>query len=59
MNGSAAWLLRASIGLLPALCFLATLLFLDSYKLVRLRLIVVTDVVASGGLPARRLSAIW
>ncbi|MEO7478114.1 MAG: PrsW family glutamic-type intramembrane protease [Lysobacteraceae bacterium] len=31
---------RAAIGLLPVLCFLAALLVLDSYKLVRLRMIV-------------------
>lgn len=29
--------IRAMVGLLPVLCFLAALLFLDSYKLVRLR----------------------
>jgi RsiW-degrading membrane proteinase PrsW (M82 family) len=50
MTGGGAWLLRASIGLLPALCFLATLLFLDSYKLVRLRLVVIT--IAAGALAA-------
>ena len=44
MSGS-AWLVRASIGLLPALCFLAALLLLDSYKLVRLRMVVATIVV--------------
>ena len=35
---SFAWLLRALVGLLPALCFLGALLLLDSYKLVRLRM---------------------
>jgi protease PrsW len=42
-----AWLLRAAIGLLPALCFLAALVVLDSYKLVRLRMVMV--VIAAGG----------
>ncbi|MEO8741573.1 MAG: PrsW family glutamic-type intramembrane protease [Lysobacteraceae bacterium] len=37
---------RAAIGLLPVLCFLAALLVLDSYKLVRLRMIV--SVIAMG-----------
>ena len=41
-----AWLVRAAIGLLPALCFLAGLLLLDSYKLVRLRRVIA--VIASG-----------
>jgi RsiW-degrading membrane proteinase PrsW (M82 family) len=42
---NAAWLVRALIGLLPALCFLGALLLLDSYKLVRLRMVVTTIVV--------------
>jgi len=42
---SFAWLVRALIGLLPALCFLGALLLLDSYKLVRLRMVVTTIVV--------------
>ena len=42
---SSAWLVRALIGLLPALCFLGALLLLDSYKLVRLRMVVATIVV--------------
>ena len=46
---SFAWLLRALVGLLPALCFLGALLLLDSYKLVRLRM-VVTTIVAGGAL---------
>ena len=29
-------LLRALVGLLPVLCFLAALLYMDSYKLVKL-----------------------
>jgi len=41
-----AMLVRASIGVLPVLCFLAALLFLDSYKLVRLRRVVA--VIAMG-----------
>src|SRR5215471_7718199 len=41
------WLVRALVGLLPALCFLGALLLLDSYKLVRLRL-VMTVIVAGG-----------
>lgn len=47
MTGTAAWLLRASVGLLPALCFLGGLLLLDSYKLVRLRF--VTTIIGAGG----------
>jgi RsiW-degrading membrane proteinase PrsW (M82 family) len=50
MIDSAAWALRAAIGLLPALCFLAALLVLDSYKLVRLRTVVA--VIASGAVIA-------
>ena len=50
MTDVAAWLLRASIGLLPALCFLGALLLLDSYKLVRLRL--VTTIICVGGVVA-------
>lgn len=46
----AAWLGRASIGLLPVLCFLAALLLLDSYKLVRLRMVLTT--IALGGVVA-------
>jgi RsiW-degrading membrane proteinase PrsW (M82 family) len=45
-----AWLAHAAIGLLPALCFLAGLLLLDSYKLVRLRTVVA--VIAIGGMVA-------
>jgi RsiW-degrading membrane proteinase PrsW (M82 family) len=44
------WFLRAAIGLLPALCFLAGLLLLDSYKLVRLR--TVLAVIAAGAVAA-------
>ncbi len=40
------WLVRAAIGLLPVLCFLAALVALDSYKLVRLR--TVLTVLAAG-----------
>jgi RsiW-degrading membrane proteinase PrsW (M82 family) len=47
MTVGVAWLMRASIGLLPALCFLGALLLLDSYKLVRLRL--VTTIIGAGG----------
>ena len=39
-------LLNVAVGLLPVLAFLATLLYLDSYKLVRVR--VVIAIVASG-----------
>lgn len=35
-----ASLVRIAIGVLPVLCFLAVLLLLDSYKLVRLRMVV-------------------
>lgn len=50
MTGGAPWPLRAAIGLLPALCFLAALLLLDGYKLVRLR--TVTAIIAIGGVVA-------
>src|SRR5258706_2134916 len=43
-------LFRAGLGLLPVLCFLSALLFLDSYKLVKLRAVVL--VVACGALAA-------
>src|SRR5258706_4782597 len=43
-------LLRAGLGLLPVLCFLWDLLFLDSYKLVKLRAVVL--VVACGAMAA-------
>jgi RsiW-degrading membrane proteinase PrsW (M82 family) len=43
-------LIRAGFGLLPVLCFLAALLFLDSYKLVKLRAVIA--VVAAGALAA-------
>lgn len=42
--------LRACVGLLPVLCFLAALLLLDSYKLVRLRMVIA--VIVSGGMAA-------
>ncbi len=42
--------LRACFGLLPVLCFLAALLLLDSYKLVRLRMVLA--VIAGGGVAA-------
>jgi len=38
--------LHAAIGLLPVLAFLAALLYLDSYKLVRLRIVIA--IVAAG-----------
>src|SRR5258707_1116769 len=41
-------LFRAGLGLLPVLCFLSALLFLDSYKLVKLRAVVL--VVGAGAL---------
>jgi len=43
-------LLRAAIGLLPVLSFLAVLVLLDSYKLVRLR--TVAMVIGAGGVAA-------
>ncbi len=43
-------LIRAGLGLLPVLCFLSALLFLDSYKLVKLRSVVL--VVALGAIAA-------
>ncbi|HEV7121942.1 MAG TPA: PrsW family glutamic-type intramembrane protease, partial [Rhodanobacter sp.] len=46
----ASWLVHAAIGLLPALCFLAGLLLLDSYKLVHLRMVLAMIVV--GGVVA-------
>lgn len=46
MLSGSAWLLRAAIGVLPVLSFLAALLALDSYKLLRLRTVVA--VIAAG-----------
>jgi RsiW-degrading membrane proteinase PrsW (M82 family) len=46
-----AWLLPAAVALLPVLCFLAALLWLDSYKLVRPSFVIMTIVfgaVAAG-----------
>ena len=43
-------LLRAGLGLLPVLCFLVALVVMDSYKLVRLRLVAGT--IAAGGVAA-------
>ena len=43
---SASILVSALVGLLPVLCFLAALLYLDSYKLVKLRAVIA--VVACG-----------
>jgi len=43
-------LLRASIGLLPVVCFLVALMAMDSYKLVSLRLVAV--VIALGAAAA-------
>ena len=45
-----SFLAETPIGFLPVLAFLATLVYLDSYKLVRLRSIVLT--IAIGGLSA-------
>ena len=42
--------LPALVGLLPVLCFLAALLYLDSYKLVKLRAVIA--IVASGAMVA-------
>lgn len=47
---SAELLVRALVALLPVLCFLAALLYLDSYKLVRLRTVVA--VVGAGAAAA-------
>jgi len=44
------WLVRAPVGLLPVVFFLSILVYLDSYKLVRLRLVI--WVIALGGLTA-------
>jgi RsiW-degrading membrane proteinase PrsW (M82 family) len=47
----AAHLLRAAVGLLPVVCFLAALVALDSYKLVRLKdvlALIALGVVAAG-----------
>ena len=46
----ASWLVHAAIGLLPALCFLAALVLLDSYKLVRLRMVLA--MIGVGGVVA-------
>lgn len=43
-------LIRGLIGLFPVLCFLVTLLALDSYKLVRIRLVI--TVIGLGGITA-------
>ena len=43
-------LVHAPVGLLPVACFLAALLALDSYKLVRLRMVLL--LIAGGGLVA-------
>lgn len=40
------FMIRAAVGLLPVACFLVILLYLDSYKLVRLRMVVL--VIAAG-----------
>ena len=50
MSVDPALVIRAAIGMLPVLCFLAALLALDSYKLVRLQTVVA--VIAAGGLAA-------
>jgi RsiW-degrading membrane proteinase PrsW (M82 family) len=47
---SAKLIVSALVALLPVLCFLAALLYLDSYKLVKLRAVIA--VVASGALVA-------
>jgi RsiW-degrading membrane proteinase PrsW (M82 family) len=47
---SASILEAVLVGLLPVLCFLAALLYLDSYKLVKLRAVI--TIVASGALVA-------
>ena len=41
-------LLRAALGLLPVCCFLVALLALDSYKLVRLRMVALVIVLGAG-----------
>src|SRR6187399_235073 len=51
MSGWGGPLLRGAIGLLPVVCFLVALMALDSYKLVRLRVVIgviVAGVVAAG-----------
>ena len=46
-----AIVLHAAIGLLPVLAFLAALLYLDSYKLVRLRIVIaIVDIIDGVGL---------
>ncbi len=50
MSFDTGMVLRASIGLLPVLCFLVALVALDSYKLVRLRSVAL--VIALGGIAA-------
>ena len=47
---SARLIVPALVALLPVLCFLATLLYLDSYKLVRLQAVIA--VVAAGAVVA-------
>ena len=44
------WALPAAVALLPVLCFLAALVWLDSYKLVRPRPVAVT--IAAGAAAA-------
>ena len=43
------FLIHALLGLLPVCCFLAALMYLDSYKLVPIRLVIITIVLGCGG----------
>ena len=56
--GSAA-LLRACIGLLPVLCFLIALVAMDSYKLVRLRDVVMVIALGAMAAGASYLVNLW
>ena len=53
------------LGLLPVSCFLAALMYLDSYKLVPIRLVIITIVLGCGSvvchfrLDMRKLSRKW
>ena len=54
-----AILLRAAIGLLPVVCFLVALMALDSYKLVRLRDVVMVIMLGALSAGASYLANQW
>ena len=51
--------LRAAIGLLPVVCFLVALMAMDSYKLVRLRDVVMVIVLGALAAGASYLANLW